>query len=1193
MPLNERIGRAVLLLTVAILVFSFPGSIAFAHSISTGSSSVPAAAGSAGLTLAPSTHALYNAPPSSAAPAPHPTAGHAPVKIPSNVVNGRPAPNPPVLKWDNSPQCQADWAKWNATWNNYGAPLDVRHWDQSPCYIGHDEPGLNYLSNGTDSASRVHFTIDLPANGTNTASAFSTFWVGMWLSGVPCSYRGLSYLEVQINPPYSALGLAPTPNWTVQAPVWDLVPAGSCDPQCQNGTAFNTIAGIPYCEDDAALRGVGIYTPTGWGGFFGGDRITVDMVGVVNGTGLTVYLNDTTNPGQSINWTYSGSVSTSGLPLNPAYSVADFHQDGWGYGYNVEATWENCPEAQGFQACNSYNQPAVNAVGVPNVIAATFWNATTSSYSNQYTMVATTSSAAGCSGLAAPCWDYNQWGGTSWYPYWSVHAWGGTSWWTYGGTYPHEVNNFGTAAGQFDPFAAPVVLDPTTIYEVSNVTSSTNVSFDARVADPAGVQAVQIGGYWCFGSSTPSVVTATATLAGGPYDTNQDGNWTAMLLTYGYTGTFNYWVKAESTAGVWTNPMYGSASVTSGGSGSCGFPAPAAPVLSVGGITPTGGGFILNWTEASPGIANYTIWFNATGPNNTWFPVNVGPQTVQNIQLYWSNQSFNITIVAYTYAGLSSAMSVQVTSPSTLFYLQAALVGPIGQVFWVGNANITETAYAFGGMAPYTYRFVFRDGTMATVVSNNSTVTIQHDFGMYYGNARTSVLIWDALGDVAASGRQMVQIWATPLGVPQTISAGDGWVNISWSTPISPAAPVTYYSVYYTPNPAWATQQAIVWPYNYTPAAVTLWNTTQHYLMVPVPDGVTLYAQVCAWNIYGEGLLTGNASSVGFLMATPAPLSIGPIQAGAPGGAAPFTTSFSTMVTLGTNGVIASSLYSFPGGATVTPTVEGGNGVWWVNGSYTFPTPGVQTVVLHVTDAFLDIGVATTSVAVSSGAAPTVAVVANASTTFVGVPVGFVASGSGGSGQFTYAWNYGDASAAGAGASVSHAWLSAGTFTVTAWATDNQTQGKASWTGTVIVLALPQVAIVTGAGPNGSMSYTFSAAYWGGAGASSYVWTFGDGSVGSGATVNHDYASSGSYTVTVIATDSTHKVAQSSVTVAVASTGGTTSSSSLTGTNAALLAGVGILAVIFLIGMVYFWSKSRRPPVMMAPEGSSSGNAPR
>jgi thermopsin len=53
---------------------------------------------------------------------------------------------------------------------------------------------------------------------------------------------------------------------------------------------------------------------------------------------------------------------------------------------------------------------------------------------------------------------------------------------------------------------------------------------------------------------------------------------------------------------------------------------------------------------------------------------------------------------------------------------------------------------------------------------------------------------------------------------------------------------------------------------------------------------------------------------------------------------------------------------------------------------------------------------------------------------------------------------------------------------------------------------------------------------------------------------------------------------------------GTTSTSSTTfnATSLALLAGLGLLALIFLVGMVYFWSRSRRPPMVMRAESTTT-----
>jgi thermopsin len=54
---------------------------------------------------------------------------------------------------------------------------------------------------------------------------------------------------------------------------------------------------------------------------------------------------------------------------------------------------------------------------------------------------------------------------------------------------------------------------------------------------------------------------------------------------------------------------------------------------------------------------------------------------------------------------------------------------------------------------------------------------------------------------------------------------------------------------------------------------------------------------------------------------------------------------------------------------------------------------------------------------------------------------------------------------------------------------------------------------------------------------------------------------------------------------------GPTTSAGLTGGNLALLAGVATLALVFLIGMVYFWSRSRRPPMVMKPETGPTAGA--
>ncbi|HYK92614.1 MAG TPA: PKD domain-containing protein [Thermoplasmata archaeon] len=1120
----------------------------------------------------------------------HPASASATASSGSPVRSGypyHPTP-PPFAQWNNSASCQNRLKNYL---NYYGAilPTDVVHTEQTPCYIGHDEPGLNFISNSSYSGSRVQFVVDLPPAGTNTASAFSTMWVGLWLAGVPCSYRGQSYLEVQINPPYNVLGLTPNPNWTVQAPVWDLVPAGSCDPQCQNDTAFSTVGGLAFCEDDAAISGVGTYTSTGWGNFAPGDQLIVQIVGQVNGTsGTSVYINDTTNPTSSLAWTYSPSVTTDGRPLTPFYNASAWTNGGWGYGLNAEATWENCPEPTGADypsPCNSYDQPAVDSVGVPSFVSASFWNATTLSYSNPFPWTATTSSAGACSGYAAPCQDFTTYGGTGFYPYWSLHAFGGRSWWVYGGTAPHEVTNWGQSAGQFNPLGfVPVYIDPTTVFGVTNGSVGNTFSVSAGAADPNGVQAVEVSAYFCFGSTTPSVLTKDAVLTISPYDTVYDGNWSTSFSTGVYTGTLHYWVRAESTSGVWSTAVSGSASIT--GVTGCGFSPPAPPLFSIANVTAVGGGYDLNWSEASPGVVDYTVWFNAT-VNGTPFSVDAGNATELFASYGLPAVNFTLWVNATSAAGLTRA-SPAFVAPVPLAPLAATLTGPTSTAFWVGHASVKFVANASGGEGPYTYTIIFGDGTTQSVVSSATSINVTHDYGSYFGNARASVAVNDSLGDTTVSGRQLIQIWATPLGVPQSIAASSGEVMVSWGPPASPAGSVLYYTVYYSTNPTWAYAITETWPVNNSGLGLYLWNTTASSLTLLDPDGTTFWAQVVAWDAYGEGQLPAGSP---YLVAVPEPFLVGPVVT-SPGGPAPYTATFTTFVTNGTNDALVQAVYTTDNttmNAQVTP-VGGGA---YINASYLYATPGFHLVVLHATDTFFNIGIQLATVYVSPGASPAVTLAAPTTAGWIGwqgSAVSLSAVASGGTGPYTYSWAFGDG-ATSSGANASHVYSSGGNYTVSVQVTDTVTLGTATATHSLLIYALPTVSITAAPGPNGSLSFTFGTVTTGGSGPAKITWSFGDGSTTQGSRVTHDYAGPGTYIVNATATDPTGRAVSTQITLTASGSsnsggaGGTflgVGASSL----GVLLIAVGVLAFLFLLGMVYFWTRARRPAVVMAPEPS-------
>ncbi len=157
-------------------------------------------------------------------------------------------------------------------------------------------------------------------------------------------------------------------------------------------------------------------------------------------------------------------------------------------------------------------------------------------------------------------------------------------------------------------------------------------------------------------------------------------------------------------------------------------------------------------------------------------------------------------------------------------------------------------------------------------------------------------------------------------------------------------------------------------------------------------------------------------------------------------------------------------------------------------------------------------------------AAPTITVAANPTQATSGVPVAFDAAAFFYVGDnVSYAWDFGDGNT-GTGASPSHTYNTGGTITATVTATDSV--GGATVSGSVQLQITP-VPVVLTSGPTPSSSpagvgqnVTFSAAATGTPGITlSYAWNFGDGNMGTGASIMHIYTAPGNYTVTVTVTD--------------------------------------------------------------------------
>jgi len=118
----------------------------------------------------------------------------------------------------------------------------------------------------------------------------------------------------------------------------------------------------------------------------------------------------------------------------------------------------------------------------------------------------------------------------------------------------------------------------------------------------------------------------------------------------------------------------------------------------------------------------------------------------------------------------------------------------------------------------------------------------------------------------------------------------------------------------------------------------------------------------------------------------------------------------------------------------------------------------------------------------------------------------------------SYSWDFGDGSAAGSGLTTSHSYALSGTYQVTLTVTDDHNQ-SASVTHPVTVNAAPTAAFTSSA-TNLTASLDASGSSDSDGTIASYSWDFGDGTAaGSGVTVDHTYATSGTYAVTLTVTD--------------------------------------------------------------------------
>jgi PKD repeat protein len=287
--------------------------------------------------------------------------------------------------------------------------------------------------------------------------------------------------------------------------------------------------------------------------------------------------------------------------------------------------------------------------------------------------------------------------------------------------------------------------------------------------------------------------------------------------------------------------------------------------------------------------------------------------------------------------------------------------------------------------------------------------------------------------------------------------------------------------------------------------------------------------------VYG-GALTTTQVARHYTAATTAPTNQAPTARISAPACNAGACSFDGTTSSDPDGTIASYAWTFGDGSTATGATP----------AHTYAASGTYTVTLVVTD---NLGVASAPAALSlpvtvpvANQAPTARISAPSCTagacSFDGStssdPDGTIAS---------YAWTFGDGST-GTGSKPSHTYAASGTYTVTLVVTDNQsaTSPAATASVTVTVPAPNQAPTARISAPScsaGACSFDGSTSSDPDGTIASYAWTFGDGGTATGGKPSHTYATSGTFTVSLVVTDNqgaTSAAATTPVTVTVATT---------------------------------------------------------
>jgi DNA-binding beta-propeller fold protein YncE len=289
----------------------------------------------------------------------------------------------------------------------------------------------------------------------------------------------------------------------------------------------------------------------------------------------------------------------------------------------------------------------------------------------------------------------------------------------------------------------------------------------------------------------------------------------------------------------------------------------------------------------------------------------------------------------------------------------------------------------------------------------------------------------------------------------------------------------------------------------------------------------------CAPSASGEFQLTVNVTdSLGASAEATAPLTVMPalgvtatlspstlprVDAGVPvvglasalNGLPPYAYSWNFGDGAVASGPHASHAYATPGAYAVTAQIQDATGATanFTAAVMVVPRPGVEITVepINVTD--------------------------------VDFPLALSSSVSGGTGTVAENWSFGDGTEA-VGANVTHAWTQPGRFTSTVRCIDvlgvtaNDSVNVTVHPPLTATFASGNISAVSPATVGATVTFTSTPS--GGTPPYSVVWAFGDASIATGLTVEHGFATAGTFTVTATLTDAVGATVRTNLTVTVA-----------------------------------------------------------